>query len=628
MIDISENISHRINESSVFFQGHIGQYLSKESANFQVTSNYGSVIDGSENVNYNKFKTMFASEINRRIGLRNRGGGKIDQISYDQIIIKKIKLVNDEKFEGYCGTFKLFPKTAICTKEGCNTFFEIGENRRCKHNDEAPFQQISFIAVCDICGRIAPLNYMTNIGHNCKKCKKENSLNILKWYRKDEMSSYSVKCTSCGEIESLFFYNCDHYKGKLSNNESKKFRGIPARSNAILQPCVITTPYIPEDWESETITSISFSKTFESLFTPGIDESLLTLSTFINSLDNHFWKLDEVVRFVRYQPDLEISDIQNWGNDKKIRVIKAIIVSAHNALSPDKSNMASIREYFGINLIEEELKKMRHITYSQHDRQGLLLSNIGEQIGSDNYFEKPRSMNVNNWEDYLNKYKLECIKVFQNVSMVQALIGTITGSARKINPLFNTIETGKEHEKKPTVFVRDFDTEVLFIKLRALEVSKWLESNGYDLSYDEKSCEDDLNSFLIDHEEAKNEVFTLLHTISHMVIQQAALTTGLDVQSLSEDIFPLSLGIIIYSTSSINIGGIETTYHSDIEGWIEKAIKLAHNCPQDPACMIDEIGACNACSYLPEFVCNFFNQNLDRSSIIGGDRYDKGYLEK
>ncbi len=122
-------------------------------------------------------------------------------------------------------------------------------------------------------------------------------------------------------------------------------------------------------------------------------------------------------------------------------------------------------------------------------------------------------------------------------------------------------------------------------------------------------------------------VNTLLHTYSHMLIQQSTIDTGLDIQSISEKIFPNIGSIFIYSTNSINIGGLEYTYDYHLEDWFSRVKELATDCPQDPGCMIDEGGACNACSYIPEFVCFNFNQDVDRSTLVGGsDRFVKGYL--
>ena len=61
----------------------------------------------------------------------------------------------------------------------------------------------------------------------------------------------------------------------------------------------------------------------------------------------------------------------------------------------------------------------------------------------------------------------------------------------------------------------------------------------------------------------------------------------------------------------------------DVEG-------LAKECPQDPACLRDEGGACIACLFVPEFVCGNFNNDLDRDCLVGdgNTRYEGFFNER
>jgi hypothetical protein len=144
----------------------------------------------------------------------------------------------------------------------------------------------------------------------------------------------------------------------------------------------------------------------------------------------------------------------------------------------------------------------------------------------------------------------------------------------------------------------------------------------------DKDAHTHFRSLILKDENCKRAVNTLLHTYSHMLIQQSTIDTGLDIQSLSEIICPYTGSVFIYSTNSINIGGLEFTYDYHLMDWFSRVRELAQDCPQDPACMIDEGGACNSCSYVPEFVCYNFNQDIDRSTLVGNsDRFIKGYLQ-
>ena len=237
-----------------------------------------------------------------------------------------------------------------------------------------------------------------------------------------------------------------------------------------------------------------------------------------------------------------------------------------------------------------------------------------------------------NYPDWLNDFGLKQILHIANFNMIQALVGTITGSTRREPLLFDPIMTGERSNKKPTVFVRDFLTEGLVFQLDFNQLLYWLDQNKMTIDPSLKILPfegDAENNFryLISHNENCNRAVTvLLHTYCHMLIQQSTIDTGLEIQSLAERIYPKTASFFIYSTSGLNIGGLEFTYDYHLEDWFKRMYEIASDCPQDPACMVDEGGSCNACSYVPEFVCERFNQDLDRSSLVGGPRFEFGYL--
>lgn len=93
---------------------------------------------------------------------------------------------------------------------------------------------------------------------------------------------------------------------------------------------------------------------------------------------------------------------------------------------------------------------------------------------------------------------------------------------------------------------------------------------------------------------------------------------------MGEKIFPKSAAIFIYSTSSINIGGLQFIFEHEIINWFENIRFDIKECTLDPRCL-DERGACFSCMYIPEFVCYNFNQLLDRDVFLGKHRYKKGF---
>ncbi|WP_349346367.1 DUF1998 domain-containing protein [Priestia megaterium] len=125
----------------------------------------------------------------------------------------------------------------------------------------------------------------------------------------------------------------------------------------------------------------------------------------------------------------------------------------------------------------------------------------------------------------------------------------------------------------------------------------------------------------------------LLHTLSHIIIDELALTCGYNSASLRERLYYIDkqFGILIYTSS----GDIDGTFGGLVrmgkkENFfpvVYKAIDKARWCSSDPVC--SEIGkssgqgvnnlngaACHSCSYLPETSCELGNLFLDRTLLI------------
>ena len=115
-------------------------------------------------------------------------------------------------------------------------------------------------------------------------------------------------------------------------------------------------------------------------------------------------------------------------------------------------------------------------------------------------------------------------------------------------------------------------------------------------------------------------VYSLLHTISHMMIISAGKHSGLSKDSLSELIFPETGSFFIYPTSNegITLGSISGMFESDLRLFLEDGQKDNEICAFDPICSTTQNGACLACSYLGEVSCTHFNKDLSRSYLYGG----------
>ena len=634
---------HGIPESSSFFQGHVDQFFSKDRFSFEITKNYEDR-DKSAQINVARYKPIFLRLINSFISKRRREGYSFDIISADSLIINGVKFVDNEREDGLSGLFRLYPRAAICKKDNCNQYFILTDGRKCGHSDNDEWEQVTFLAFCDECGRNVPMHYMTNIGHDCKQCHEPKSLRKLKWENKDNLATYSVECIHCHYFERLYFYECDHTIHEtnqiLSNKPKKKFKGVPARAGTIVHPYVVSIPDIPQEYEIDNSgrrnrDGMFLSEAFHELFGPNLEESLLYLSEFheLVKKDSSFWELKKIGDLSE-DLTLDLTNKDYWTSKDILRLIRSIIKDVKLKIS-EGGDPTLLKSRYGIEKIFASLEIVKDIDIDENDLQGLFLLTSVSSTEKGKLVPKKKnvpSVPPEGYKDWLGKFGLNQVIHIANFNMIQALLGTITGSTRRDPLLFDALMTGERNNKKPTVFVRDFLTEGLVFQLDFKKLLSWLEENkrNIDPNVNILPYEGDPENhyrFIITHnEKCKDAVTILLHTYCHMLIQQSSIDTGLEIQSLAERIYPKTASFFIYSTSGLNIGGLEFTYDYHLEDWFKRMLEITADCPQDPACMIDEGGACNACSYVPEFVCERFNQNLDRSALVGGPRFEKGYL--
>ncbi|MFO7881970.1 MAG: DUF1998 domain-containing protein [Kosmotogaceae bacterium] len=637
---------HEIQEGSAFFQGHPDQFFTKNKMSYQVMW-LNEDFTGDSNLNFEKYRRFFYDLIRKKLILRaTKEGYDYHLMDPKDLKITCPRLLDSRNDDGTSGRFKVYPNSAICTN--CHTYFNLNENKPCKCS--SPIEHFTFVAFCDECGANYPIEAMSNLGNDCKKCGEKNGFKKLSWSRKDDLRSYKVVCKKCNSKESLILYMCDHKtrpsKKVRSNKPASNFRGVPARAGAIFHPFVRTIPDIPLPDEIDSrgmrnATSIELSRAFKDFFggIGNINESYLHLPEFREAILSRtsFWRASRI-EVICDDLEIEIQDVNQLKNYEIYKIIKTTLLDAKNRLvfkENGNSNKEDIFKKFHLDEIKDALESLEGIELDEEDMQALFLLSEEqmEQVSRGAFATKKRSIPQSmppDWEDILANFKLQKITHIENLNMIQALLGIIDGSTRRDPQLFRVIETGKKGNKKPTVFIRNFKTEGILFKFSIEKIVEWLKQNDTLSEHEVTSTiniEVAFRESLSKNVKALEQVKILLHTFSHLLIQQSSVDTGLDIQSLSENILPKTAAILLYSTNEINIGGLEYTFDFHMIDWLSRVKELAEDCPQDPGCMEDESGACNACSFLPEFVCRYFNQSLDRSSLVGGTRHDKGFFK-
>lgn len=133
--------------------------------------------------------------------------------------------------------------------------------------------------------------------------------------------------------------------------------------------------------------------------------------------------------------------------------------------------------------------------------------------------------------------------------------------------------------------------------------------------------------------------FLLLHTLSHLLINELTFECGYSSAALRERIFvsnnpeaPMA-GILIYTAagdSEGTLGGlVRMGKPKYFEPLLLRALQRATWCSADPICLefgdgggqgphSCNLAACHNCALLPETACEEFNRFLDRGTLIGG----------
>jgi hypothetical protein len=134
--------------------------------------------------------------------------------------------------------------------------------------------------------------------------------------------------------------------------------------------------------------------------------------------------------------------------------------------------------------------------------------------------------------------------------------------------------------------------------------------------------------------------FLLIHSFSHALMRQMALSSGYSTASLREriycDVAPRDMaGVMIYTASADadgTLGGLSRQAHGarmlDLVG---SAIKSMAWCSSDPLCIDGMMAtsealnpaACHSCLLAPETSCEEYNRLLDRALLVGTPRNRK-----
>lgn len=190
---------------------------------------------------------------------------------------------------------------------------------------------------------------------------------------------------------------------------------------------------------------------------------------------------------------------------------------------------------------------------------------------------------------------------------------------------------------KRNVYATRLETEGVLFELDRQKVLNWLLDNQLISEEDSPADRseygiktwflDNIHPELIlpfseiDGDENNNitkNVYALIHSVAHALINEVAEICGLDKSSLSEYILPNIPAVFIYCSNSqgFNMGALYSAFQTQFDKWLKRACEHVKKCIFDPVCINNE-KACAGCLFLNEVSCKHFNKDLDRSYLCG-----------
>ena len=273
------------------------------------------------------------------------------------------------------------------------------------------------------------------------------------------------------------------------------------------------------------------------------------------------------------------------------------------------------------------------------------------------YYPEWKILNGDGHQEYTN---FKSKKTFITDSKISKYVESVTqiSKLREVRALYgftryhdstniHKVYMGDPTLRKPYYPAHEVFGEGIFLQFNTNTVRNWIKEEN-------KSLKTRLNKTQKRRDELKelgrdlpipSPEFVLVHTFSHLLMNQLCFESGYSQSSVREklyvDLDREMLGVLIYTAdadSEGSLGGlVRMGEESRLTHSIRSTIDAGKWCSSDPTCI--EIGspgtlglnraACHACSLIPETSCIHFNSMLDRAILFGSEQEGlEGFFRK
>ena len=539
--------------------------------------------------------------------------------------------IAEQKHSEYVNVF-VFPRWAVCYAKGCRNLVQMGNSDtkrpycpKCLDTTKKKFEtiQVNFVVACEA-GHLDEFPWM-QWTHKSIDTICSNPILTLKSRGSGQLSGQSISCI-CGAKRSLAGTS-DATEMNLGGDMAERNTYLTKNLDASGRPflCDGSQPWLRQRDEAGCGLPLRMIlRGSNNIYYSSVESSIL-----VPASDGNLAELVEMIRTDPKVGTIQVKLLRHaYDYFKVAKMVTEVIQEVRYADVPNETMAAALEVAFPKTNLET----------SNPETEGESLG-----LGYDRSHEFEALLSPRESEDLVVRgttYKNGEISGLRQINAIARLKETkaLKGFSR-IKPLSLDAETGRAQLRRRSrgratnwlPAVRNVG-EGIFISLDVDHLKSWEMQASLQARVGRIEERLILNGIANPNRPITPRL-VLLHTLSHILIQELVIECGYTAASLKERIYASGdhAGLLIYTASPDadgTMGGlVEMADSSILMRVIASALQGASWCSNDPVCM--ELGqdgqgpfganlsACHSCCLLPETACEMFNLGLDRAVLVG-----------